>query len=91
MSFLQNGRGMGDNGKGRVTLREKCPNKKIFSSLFSFIWTEYRQIETRKNSVFGHVSISEVARSLCTLIDSKPEKAMSEIKPVTRKSLYGKI
>ena len=82
---------MADNGKRRVTLRDKCPNKKILSSLFAFIWTEYREIETRKNSVFGHVSISEVARSLCILINSKPEKAMSEIKSVTKKVFMEKF
>ena len=41
-------------------LREKCPNAGFFWSEFSGIRTEYRKIRTRKNSVFGHFSHSEV-------------------------------
>ena len=32
----------------------------FFWSVFSCIWTEYRKIRNRKNSVFGHFSRSEV-------------------------------
>ena len=34
-----------------TTLREMCPKT-------DWIWTEYRKIRTRKNSVFGHISRS---------------------------------
>ena len=34
------------------TLRKKC--LKFFLFVLSRIWTEYRKIRTRKNSVFGH-------------------------------------
>ena len=41
------------------TLREKCPNTEYFWSVFSCIPTEYRKIQTRNNSVFGHFSRSD--------------------------------
>ena len=41
-----------------LALREKCPKRSFFWSVFSFIRTEYRKIRTRKNSVFGHFSRS---------------------------------
>ena len=31
-----------------VSLREKCPYSEFFGSIFSYIWTEYGQIQTRK-------------------------------------------
>ena len=40
-------------------MREKCPNTELFWSVFSCIWTEYRKIQTRNNSVLGHISRSE--------------------------------
>ena len=39
------------------TLREKCPNTKF--SVLSCIQSEYRKMQTRKNSIFGHFSRSE--------------------------------
>ena len=32
---------------------------RYFWFVFSYIWTEYRKIRTRNNSVFGHFSCSE--------------------------------
>ena len=37
-------------------LREKCPLRNYFWSVFSCIRAEYRRIRTRNNSVFGHFS-----------------------------------
>ena len=37
-------------------LREKCPLRNYFWSVFSCIRTEHRRIRTRNNSVFGHFS-----------------------------------
>ena len=33
--------------------------RNFFLSVFSCVWTEYRKIRTRKNSVYGHFSSSE--------------------------------
>ena len=41
------------------TLREKCPIRSSFWSLFSCIQTEYRKKRTRNNSVFRHLSRSD--------------------------------
>ena len=55
-----------------ITLREKCPNMWFF---LLRILPEYREIRTRKNSVFGHFSRSamflviamvEFKRDFCT-------------------------
>ena len=42
-------------------LSEKCPNTELFLSLFFFIRTEYRKIQTRNNFLFGLVSRSELS------------------------------
>ena len=44
-----------------LSLREKCPIRSFFWSVFSRIRTEYGKIRARKNSIFGHFS-----RSVCT-------------------------
>ena len=35
--------------------------RSFFWSVFSYIWTEYRKIQIRKNSLFGHFSRSEIS------------------------------
>ena len=41
--------------------------RSFFWSLFSCIWTEYRKIRTRKNTVFGHFSRSGILKLLWLL------------------------
>ena len=36
-----------------TTLCEKCPNTEFFLVPIFRIWTEFKEIRTRKNSVFG--------------------------------------
>ena len=38
--------------------------RSFFWSVFSYIWTKYRKIQTRKSSVFGHFSRSEYSQVL---------------------------
>ena len=43
---------------------KSVPMRRFFWSVFSYIWTKYRKIRTRKNSVFGHFSRSEYSQVL---------------------------
>ena len=55
------------------TLREKCPNEELFLvriyGVNLRIQSEYRKMETRNNSVFGHFSRSDTAPT--SLLDRK--------------------
>ena len=42
--------------KKTSSLREKCPTRSYFWSVFSCVQSEYRKIWTKNNSVFGHFS-----------------------------------
>ena len=43
---------------------KSVPMRSFFWSVFSYIWTKYRKIRTRKNSVFGHFSRIEYSQVL---------------------------
>ena len=43
-------------------MRQKFPNTEFLWSVFSCIKSEYRKIRTRKNSVFGHFSRSDLGK-----------------------------
>ena len=44
--------------KMKFSMKEKCPNTEFFWSISSCIQSEYREIRTRINSVFGQLSRS---------------------------------
>ena len=46
---------------------EKCPNTEFFWSVFPRIWTEYGNIRTSKNSVFGHFLCNECITNVLNL------------------------
>ena len=65
-----------------LSLRKNCPNTEFFWSVFSCIWTEYRDLRSKfpysvqirenadqKNSAFGHFS-----RSLCNILVAEVRK-----------------
>ena len=52
----------------RISLREKCPNTNFFWYVFSCIQSEYREILTKKNPVFGDFSHSDLGNEVCSFL-----------------------
>ena len=68
--------------KFELTLHEKCPSTEFFCSVFSCIQSECRKIQTRKNSIFGHIShnISFFIKPFSYMIKQFPKKSEKKLK-----------